>query len=236
MIKKNCNVLCFLVNLFILLLFEYNYIIANPIKNDEVKLDLSVNKDNWFIMEPLTESWKIHGVSLLLESDKYKPKNPIEIKVYQIWQSTVSLDNLTLKEVRTVKVYPKDLNKKRYYTIFFRDYNHKKKKYIPFSIEDVKDRYIVNVRVKQKAFVYLATNSSDKFTFTLDKNVKQIVHNNAYIKWVTVPTWGMFAGTILSAMEKPYKFITPFFYLLLFEIIAVIIIGLWQNRPQQPAG
>ena len=55
MIKKNCNVLCFLVNLFILLLFEYNYIIANPIKNDEVKLDLSVNKDNWFIIDILTK-------------------------------------------------------------------------------------------------------------------------------------------------------------------------------------
>ncbi|MDD5687507.1 MAG: DUF2723 domain-containing protein [Elusimicrobia bacterium] len=235
MIKKYCKLLSVLVVTVVLFLSVNNYITAKPVKSDEVKLDLLVGKDNWFLMEPLTESWKIHGISLLLESDNYKSKNPMEIKVYQILQSTISLNSLIINEVMEVKVFPKDLNRKRYYTVFFGDHEYKEKKYKSFLAEPT-DRFVVNIKVKQAVSIYLASDSKDKSNKVIEQNKLLIknfasvkkdteLNNNAYIKWVTAPIWGHIAGTILSAMEKPYNFITPFIYLILYVIIAIIILG-----------
>jgi len=234
---------------------------AETLSSEEIRLDLSKSADNWFMMAPLSQSWDIYGLSFLLESGTSEPRGPIMVEVYRLAGENQARQVLNLERIRRQVIYPKDLNKKRFYTIFFRG-NKKGKAHVSDYKQFVggaSDRFIINIKTKNPIYIYLqqypdndselkvydAARMNKRISFwgrllgrQKDLGIRQI-HQGAILHWVTVPMWGCFAGTILSDAEKPYFFLTPLFYLFLFEwaiifVLMLIFFGSNFLREQEP--
>ncbi|MDD5687499.1 MAG: DUF2723 domain-containing protein [Elusimicrobia bacterium] len=171
--------------LILILCFLFNSIFAleKPETNNEVKLDLSVNSDNWFSVEPISEDWKIHGISLMLESRDYKSKNSLQIKVFKILPAPDKYD-FSLYELKSATVYPRDFSKKKYYTIFFKDESKDERlsnNYAPFDANP-KDRFLINIIPAQPVSIY------SNFNYEKTKQLNfRIVKDNIILGQIGVP-------------------------------------------------
>jgi len=220
--------------------------LPETLSSEEIRLDLSKSANNWFTMASLSQSWDIYGLSFLLESGVSEPRKPITVEVYRVIDENQARRILNLERIRRQVIYPKDLNKKRFYALFFRG-NKKGKAHIgdyKSFVGGASDQFIINIKTKNQIYIYLQQNPGSDLEFKIpevarkhkrsvfwdrllgrqkDVGLAQI-HQGAILHWVTVPMWGCFAGTILSDVEKPYFFLTPLFYLFLFEWSVIFIL------------
>lgn len=220
--------------------------LAETILLEETRIDLSGSSNNWFMVAPLSESWDIYGLSFLLEAGIPDPQGIIMVEVYRAAGANQAKQTLNLERIRIQKIYPKDLNEKRFYTIFFRG-NKKGKAHVsdykPF-VGGANDRFIINIKTKNKIYIYLQQDTKSELDLKLNTaksiNIRLTfwgklfsrqrvvklgqIHQRAILHWVTVPMWGCFAGTVLSDAEKPYFFLTPLFYLFLFEWAIIFVL------------